>query len=116
VIQVNSGTPPRRYNMAAGRSAVARKSRADSRHFWRLPMSRMFFTALAAVVFAFGMVFSQPASAASLPACTLDNLWSVELIQTDFPDGFAIEYYLCMPDGWLLVGTFVCTNGNCSAD
>lgn len=79
-------------------------------------MSRIFFVALAAVVFAFGMAFPKTASAASLPACTVDNLWSVEWIETDFPDGFSIEYYLCMPDGWLLVGTFVCTNGSCSAD
>ena len=79
-------------------------------------MSRIFFIALAAVVFAFGIAFPQSASAATLPECTLDNLWSVESIETDFAEGFSIDYYLCMPDGWLLVGTFVCTDGNCSAD
>ncbi|MBW8851074.1 MAG: hypothetical protein JF600_09875 [Xanthomonadales bacterium] len=79
-------------------------------------MSRFFFAALAVVVFAFGIAFPRPAAAASLPACTLDNLWAVEQIQTDFPGGFSIDYYLCMPNGWLLVGTFLCTDGNCSSD
>lgn len=79
-------------------------------------MSRAFLTALAAVAFAFGITFSTPVSAATLPACNNDNLWSVEWIQTDFPTGFTIDYYLCMPDGWLLVGSIVCLDGNCSAD
>lgn len=79
-------------------------------------MSRAFHAALLAVAFAFGITFSAPVSAATLPACTVDNLWSVEWIQTDFSGGFEIDYYLCMPDGWLLVGSIVCLDGGCSSD
>jgi hypothetical protein len=79
-------------------------------------MSRAFLAALAAVAFAFCITFSAPVSAATLPECNNDNLWSVEWIQTDLPAGFVIDYYLCMPDGWQLVGTFECLDGNCSSD
>jgi len=116
VTPINSASAPQRYNIVAGDSAIARKPRTESRHFRRFPMSRFFVVALAVVVFAFGLAFPRPAAAASPPACTFDNLWTVEQIQTDLPDGFSIDYYLCMPSGWLLVGTFLCIDGNCSSD
>lgn len=80
-------------------------------------MRRAFLAALAATALAFGMAAPAPVQAATeLSLCTEANVWSVEVIDLPIVGGYAQLYYLCTPEGWMLVGATYCAGGNCSSD
>jgi hypothetical protein len=70
-----------------------------------------------ATVAAFTMSFSAPVQSAELPQCNASTLWTVaETLVTD-QNGTLWSLYLCMPDGWQLVGVAYCSaDGNCSSN
>lgn len=80
-------------------------------------MRRAVLTALAATALAFGMAAPAPVRAATeLSPCTEANVWSVEVIDQPLAGGYAQLYYLCTPDGWMLIGATYCVGGDCSSD
>lgn len=57
------------------------------------------------------------AQSGELPECNEGNVWTTQ--QVEIPEAFGTTYdlYLCMPGGWMLVGSTYCSNdGYCSSD
>ena len=82
-------------------------------------MKRGFLSGAAAVVAAVAMGFASPSPAQStdLPECNEATLWTVAETVVADPFGTLWLTYVCVPEGWLLVGATYCSmDGGCSSN
>ena len=82
-------------------------------------MKQGFLSGVAAVVAAVALSFTGPSAAqsANLPECNEATLWTVAETVVPDPFGTLRLIYLCVPEGWQLIGADYCsTDGSCSSN
>lgn len=82
-------------------------------------MKQGFLSGIAAVIAAAALGFASPSAAqsADLPECNEATLWTVAETMVTDPFGTLWLIYVCVPEGWQLIGATYCsTDGGCSSN